>query len=196
MTNYQKLIRLLELFRLRHPSLPGHLSRVSMVSGILAHGMRINDHDQVEIIKKGAFLHDIGKIFIPDKILLKPGRLSPREFEVMKTHVRIGRDILSIFLREPEIVRIAAQHHEAWDGSGYPEGLSGTEICIGAGICRVADSTDAICNTRVYRLSHSFKEAVREINRLSGKQYNPEVVAAFNKYRDLIEAQLSSCKDN
>jgi putative two-component system response regulator len=135
----------------------------------------------VELLRKAAPLHDIGKIGISDLILLKPGKLTDEEFETMKAHSIIGGDILvgSHFplLQMAEV--IARTHHERWDGLGYYEGLKGEEIPLEGRILAVVDVFDALTNERPYKASWDWPAAVEEIRRCSGTQFDPKVVEAF-----------------
>ncbi|HVP66202.1 MAG TPA: HD domain-containing phosphohydrolase [Anaeromyxobacteraceae bacterium] len=130
-------------------------------------------------IARGALLHDIGKIGVPDAILLKPGPLSPSEWEEMRRHPQVGWNILrSIgFLHVP--AEIVLSHQECWDGSGYPRGLRGEAIPLGARIFAVADTLDAMTSDRPYRKSQGFVKAIAEITRFSGTQFDPRVVQAM-----------------
>lgn len=133
----------------------------------------------LESLKIASLLHDIGKISIPDSILLKAGRLSPEEYQVMKNHSSVGESIIrpiALLDREQKIVR---HHHERWDGAGYPDGLAGEEIPIMARILTVADSYDAIVTNRPYRQAMAMDWALEEIQRGRGSQFDPAVVDAF-----------------
>lgn len=196
MTNSKKLEHILKLFSLRNKPIYGHFHRVSKISKIIAQGMGIKDPHKLKIIKDATFFHDIGKIFIPDKILLKKSSLDFEEYEIVKKHVGMGVDIVSTFLHNPEITQIVAQHHEAYDGSGYPAGLSGDKICIGAKICHIADSFDVIYSGRCYCTPYKFNKAVTEINDCSETQYDPDVVEVFNKHIVDIDKQLYTYLDN
>jgi putative two-component system response regulator len=167
---------------------------------------------QLQRIVNAAPMHDLGKIGIPDQILLKPGRLTPEEFEVMKTHARIGGDAIAHALAaararqgvsgagssadaEPESVRllevardIAHSHHEHWDGRGYPDGLQGQAIPLPARLMAVADVFDALTTARPYKTAWPLERAIDYIVQGSGKQFDPEVVAAFVACRASVEA--------
>lgn len=145
------------------------------------------DQATIEILYKAARLHDIGKVGIPDAILLKPGKLTPEEFEIMKTHTTLGRDAImsaemlldvpSTFLRTAR--DIATYHHEKWDGSGYPEGLSGEEIPVAARLMAVADVYDALISRRVYKLPLAHENAIAIIKEGRDKHFDPMMVDAF-----------------
>jgi putative two-component system response regulator len=133
-------------------------------------------------------LHDVGKIAIPDAVLLKPGKLEPHEFELMKTHTTIGAKILSgsdsAFLNMAET--IALTHHERFDGNGYPQGLKGEEIPLIGRICSVADIFDALTSERPYKKAWSFEDAIKEIQNCIGKNFDPIVANAFLDIKDEI----------
>ena len=140
-----------------------------------------------ELLFKTAQLHDIGKVGIPDRILLKPGRLTPEEFEVMKTHAVLGHDAiehaeqrLGLNVEFLEMAKeIALSHHERWDGAGYPQGLVGERIPITARIMALADVYDALISRRVYKEPTSHEDAVAEIERGRGSQFDPDMTDAF-----------------
>ncbi|AJG40623.1 chemotaxis protein CheY [Thermotoga sp. RQ7] len=159
-----------------------HTERVGWLSGRIAEEMGMDEAFVTEI-QFAAPLHDIGKIGIPDRILLKPGILTPEEFEIMKQHTTIGFRILS--RSSSPILQLGAEialtHHERWNGSGYPKGLKGKEIPLSGLIVAVADSFDAMVSRRPYKKPKTLEEAFQEIEELSGKLYSPEVVKAFLK---------------
>lgn len=134
---------------------------------------------ELDAIGRGALLHDIGKIGIPDAILMKPGSLSRRERTAMMTHVGTGYNLLSHFEFLEGAAKIVLTHHERFDGKGYPQGLAGEDIPLGARIFAVADTLDAMTSDRPYRQALNFAAAREEIIRESGGQFDPRVVAAF-----------------
>ena len=149
---------------------------------------KVLDDEAIELISQSAPLHDIGKIGVPDKILLKPGRLTPDEFEQMKKHTDYGREALmhaeeklgsSHFLGMA--AEIAWSHHEKWDGSGYPRGLSGESIPLAGRIMAVADVYDALISERVYKKAFSHEEALAYIEDNSGRHFDPEIVRAVKQ---------------
>lgn len=157
-----------------------HTQRVGQLSGMIASRLGMAE-PETDRIRRAAPLHDIGKIGIPDDILLKPGRFEPEEFERMKSHTTIGGNILegSSFdvLRLARV--IALSHHEKWDGTGYPEGLSGEEIPIEARIVALADFYDALTHERPYKQAWTPEEAAAEIERQRGRHFDPRVADAF-----------------
>jgi len=157
-----------------------HIRRVSTTAVLLANCLGVPESD-LELIRRASQLHDVGKIGIPDDILLKPGKLTPAEFEVMKTHTTIGTRILSG--ARSDLVRMASAiaytHHERWDGLGYPRRLSGDGIPIEGRIVAVADVFDALTHSRPYKEAWPVEEALAEIKRQSGSQFDPAVVTAF-----------------
>jgi putative two-component system response regulator len=143
-----------------------------------------------EIIVKSVPLHDVGKIGIPDKILLKPGKLLPEEFEVMKTHTTLGKNIIeSIVIQQdsPYLKHcrdIAYCHHERFDGKGYPQGLSGKDIPLSARILSIVDVYDALVSARVYKEAFSYDEAIKIIADGRGTQFDPIVTDAVLSIQD------------
>jgi len=155
-----------------------HSQRVSYYALGIAEYMNLNKEEK-DVLKIASLLHDIGKLVIPDRILLKPDKLTPEEFEIIKYHPVVGDEILAplrFFQKERQIIRY---HHERWDGSGYPEGLFGETIPLLARILAVADSFDAMTSERLYRRAKSFEEAFKEIKSLANIKYDPSVVKAF-----------------
>jgi putative nucleotidyltransferase with HDIG domain len=163
---------------LRDAETEGHSRRVTAYTTTMAREMGLNA-EELRVIARGAFLHDIGKIATPDSVLLKPGRLSVSEIAVMREHCERGYAMVSKipFLREAS--EIVYAHQESFDGSGYPRGLKGEEIPLGARIFAVADTLDAITSDRPYRNRRSFSEAREEIMRCSGKQFDPAIVEVY-----------------
>jgi response regulator RpfG family c-di-GMP phosphodiesterase len=158
----------------------GHSERVVTFSLRLGRELGLNKARMMEL-EFGSLLHDIGKIGVPDSILRKPAKLTEDEWVRMREHPLHGQQIL----REIEFLegasRVVAQHHEKWDGSGYPLGLRGEEIDLNARIFAVADAFDAITSDRVYRAGRSYEEAAKELDGWSGRQFDPQVVEAFHR---------------
>jgi putative two-component system response regulator len=166
-----------------------HIQRISQYSALIARKMGLGDNE-VENILYAAPMHDVGKIGIPDNILLKAGSLGADEWEIMKKHTVIGAEILrgseAEFIRLAEV--IALTHHEEWDGSGYPQGLKGTEIPLAGRIVAIADVFDALTSNRPYKTSHSVEESMNIIREKRGTQFDPDVVDAFFAVKDEILA--------
>ena len=161
----------------------GHSRRVTDLSVGIAQVMRL-PRTEGDTIRHAALLHDVGKIGISEHILLKPGRLTDEEFETIKAHPHIGAGILNSIEFLKNVCEVIEHHHERYDGRGYPAGLIGDEIPMGARIIMVADSFDAITSQRPYRKPLTFAEAAAEIVRCSGTQFDPEVVEHFMLLRD------------
>lgn len=160
----------------------GHSERVADIAQLLCEEMGLPREQQLKI-HVGAHLHDIGKIGVPDYILDKQGKLTPAEFEQIKQHPVIGDHIVGRIKAFHNIADIVRYHHERFDGRGYPDGLAGREIPLGARIVAVADSLDAMTTTRVYRKPVSLQEALDEIWRCQGGQFDPEIVAVCMRLR-------------
>ncbi|MBB6733115.1 HD domain-containing phosphohydrolase [Cohnella zeiphila] len=157
-----------------------HTQRVGELAYLVARAMGLAP-SEAALIRQASPLHDIGKIGIPDSILLKPGRFTPEEFEQMKHHTTIGASILdgSSFPALQLAGTIAASHHEKWDGTGYPKGLSGHQIPLAGRIVAIADFFDALTHERPYKRAWTREEAVAEIERQRGAHFDPDVVDAF-----------------
>jgi len=163
---------------LRDDETAGHSRRVTLYALEIAKVMRCSEEVRTQLTR-GGFLHDIGKIGIPDSILLKGGKLTPKEMAVMQTHVRVGYSLMGRIAFLAPAAEIVLAHHERYDGTGYPQGLAGEAIPLGARIFAVADTLDAIQSDRPYRRAQPFTVAHQEIQRESGKQFDPKVVEAF-----------------
>jgi len=172
----------------------GHSERVVSYSLRLGREYGLNS-EQMKSLEFGSLLHDIGKIGVPDSILRKPAKLTEEEWVRMREHPLHGQQILRGIEFLQGAARVVAQHHEKWDGSGYPVGLSGEEIDICARIFSVADAFDAITSDRVYRKGKSYDAAAQELDDWAGKQFDPKVVEAFHRvpqedWRELHEQSL------
>jgi putative two-component system response regulator len=203
--NLQKTLinSLIHLAKARDRETGDHLRRMPYYSREIANGMRrvprhasVIDESFIHRLLLAAPLHDIGKTGIPDAILLKPGKLNDDEFEIMKKHTVIGKEILEEVINgfdgnAPEVVRmgmdICAYHHERWDGRGYPHGLSGDEIPVAARIVSVADYYDALSTGRIYRPESLEHSVIADMIRSeSGRRFDPDVVIAFNEIEPRI----------
>ena len=169
----------------------GHSKRVTAYAIALARAMGIPP-DEIKIIARGAFLHDIGKMAIPDDILRKPGKLTPEEQTLMREHCERGYHMLRKIPFLAGAAEIVYCHQEFYDGNGYPNGLRGREIPVGARIFAVADTLDAITSDRPYRKSRGFDTAREEILRCSGTQFDPAVVEVFLKIPNELWQELRS----
>lgn len=170
---------------LRDNETAGHSQRVCRYSLEIARAMGWPEK-QLQSLARGAYLHDIGKLGIPDGILLKPGPLTEEERKLMQRHVQIGFDVVKDIPFLADTAEIILMHHERYDGGGYPRSLKGEEILLGARIFAVADTLDAITSDRPYRRASSFESARETIRRLSSSQFDPQVVEAFLKIREDI----------
>jgi putative two-component system response regulator len=193
---------LARLAEIRDPETGNHLRRTQGYIRALAHHLKthprfstvLND-STIEILVKSAPLHDIGKVGIPDHILLKPGKLTPDEWDIMKTHARLGFEAIEQAERDAEhpvvflamAKEIAHYHHEKWDGSGYPEGLQGEAIPVSARLMALADVFDALISRRVYKTPLPMEKAVSIINEGRGNHFDPDIVDAFLTLRDEFE---------
>jgi putative nucleotidyltransferase with HDIG domain len=157
-----------------------HSYRVTEYALNLGKHMKLTD-EQLSIIAKGALLHDIGKIGVPDNILLKPDKLTDEEWELMRKHAEFGYELLQKIDFLEESAKIVHTHHERYDGQGYPAGLSGEDIPLGARIFSVVDALDAMTSRRTYRKAIPFEDAVEKIAEASGTQFDPEVIDVFVK---------------
>ncbi len=166
-----------------------HIQRMSCYSAVLARGHKLPP-EEVEIILRASPMHDVGKIGIPDAILLKPTTLNSEEWRIMKQHTTIGGHMLSD--SQSELIQagktIALSHHERWDGSGYPAGLAREEIPLWGRICAVADVFDALTHKRPYRNAMSNEEAFKLLEEGRGKQFDPRIVDVFFAQLDEIAA--------
>ena len=159
----------------------GHSQRVGELCETIARMMGLSE-DDCNTIRVGGILHDLGKIAIPDSILLKPGKLTPEEYEIIKTHPVEGAQILAEHPEQKGVSEIVMHHHERWDGKGYPDGLRGDEIPLGSRIVNACDAFDTITQARVFRPTVKTPgEAIRELHDLAGTWYDPAVIAALEK---------------
>ena len=167
----------------------GHSKRVTAFTIAIARAMGV-PKDEISMIARGAFLHDIGKMAIPDAILRKPGALTPDEVLIMREHAYRGYQMLRKIPFLAQAAEIVYSHQERYDGTGYPRGLKGEEIPLGARLFSVADTLDAITSDRPYRPAQSLTAAREEIQRWSNRQFDPEVVRTFMAMPENIWADL------
>jgi putative nucleotidyltransferase with HDIG domain len=171
----------------------GHIRRVQMGAVGLARKLGVHDEATIKAIEAAALLHDTGKLAIPEHILNKPGKLTIEEFEVMKQHARIGAEILAPVEFPFPVVPIVRHHHENWDGTGYPDGISGTDIPIGARILSVVDCFDALTSDRPYRRRMNDETAMAILRERKGSMYDPLVVDTFlGVYREIMPREVES----
>ena len=173
---------------LRDQETEGHTRRVLNVTLRLARAMGL-PKEAMENIRRGALLHDIGKMGIPDSVLLKPGTLNEREWEIMRRHPEYARNMLMRIEYLHDAIDIPYCHHEKWDGTGYPRGLHGTDIPLAARIFAVVDVWDALLSDRPYRKGWSAEQTKAYLHNQSGKQFDPAVVEAFLKLLEEMQAE-------
>jgi putative two-component system response regulator len=187
----ETVIRLSRAAEFRDPETGAHILRMAHFSQIIARGMGLSESDQY-LLLEAAPMHDIGKVGIADKILLKPGRLEPEEFEIMKRHATIGYELLQgsssrVLQAGAEIAR---GHHEKFDGSGYPQGLKGEDIPIFSRIVAVADVFDVLTSERPYKKAWDVEAAVDFLKAGSGSHFDPACVTAFlNAWDDVQQVR-------
>lgn len=190
------LFRMSRAAEFRDPETGAHIQRMALYSRLIAQGLGLSDSELQQIFQ-AAPMHDIGKIGIPDHILLKPGRLTPEEFDVMKQHALIGFELLkdseSTVLQTGAL--IAVSHHEKFDGSGYPYGVSADAIPLFGRIVAVADVFDALTSTRSYKPAWSLDEAAVYLREQSGKHFDPACVDAFFGQWDAVQEVHSQYRD-
>jgi len=179
--------RLAKAAELRDPETGMHILRVGYISGEIALACGF-DAKFCDLLVFAAPMHDVGKVGIPDHILLKPGKLTNEEFEIIKSHSLIGAKVLSgskhqlIQMAET----IALSHHEKWDGTGYPQRLSGTDIPVEGRITAIADVFDALTSERPYKVAWPLEKAFQEIQSQAGAQFDPDLVSCFFQVRDKV----------
>lgn len=178
-----------------------HLENVGKNARMLALSLQFSpkftkliSNEFADTIEQASPLHDIGKVLIPDRILLKPGKLTPEEMEVMKSHSKIGAETLENIYAMSEsnpalqmAIDIAKYHHEKWDGSGYPDGLKETEIPLAARITSIVDVYDILVSVRCYKAAYTHEEAMQIINDDAGKSFDPDIVEVFNKVQKQLK---------
>jgi putative two-component system response regulator len=192
----ETVTRLARAAEFRDPETGAHIQRMAHFSALIARRLGM-DAAYADMLLQAAPMHDVGKLGIPDNILLKPGRLTPEEFEIMRRHAEIGHDILKD--SASEVVQmgatIARTHHEKFDGSGYPAGLAGTAIAIEGRICAVADVFDALTSERPYKKAWPVADAVGFLREGSGKHFDPACVDAFLGSWDEVETIRAQFRD-
>jgi response regulator RpfG family c-di-GMP phosphodiesterase len=179
------LERMGELAESRSKETGHHVKRVAKYSALLAKYYGL-DEDEIELLKVASPMHDIGKIAIADNILLKPCKLDNNEFEIMKTHAQLGYAVFKNSKREllKTAAIVAYEHHEKWDGTGYPRGLKGEDIHIYGRISAIADVFDALGSDRIYKKAWSDEKIFNLFKEESGKHFDPNLVDIFFKHLD------------
>lgn len=181
----ESLAQLSRIIELRDDTTGEHTARVARLSGMIAQSLRLPS-EQIRRVHRVAPVHDIGKVVVPDQILLKPGPLTAQEQALMRRHTTLASEIMGG--STSEIIRLAEQvarhHHERWDGHGYPDGLAGEEIPLAARIVAVADAFDAMVNERPYRSAVPLTEVLEVLDQESGWQFDPNVVEALFRVLD------------
>lgn len=180
-TQREVVFRLAQAAEYRDNDTGAHIKRLGYYAMSLAEALGF-PRSQADLLYYASFMHDVGKIGIPDQILLKPGKLNDEEWRIMKTHTQIGARLLEG--HSSELLRMAAKvaltHHERWDGTGYPTGLAGADIPLEGRIVAICDVFDALLSERPYKRAWTYDETLDEINRLSNTQFDPQVVHCFN----------------
>lgn len=179
---------LLVTLHTRNPEACAHARRVAQMALMLAHAMGVAEPELTHIAR-GALLHDIGKVAMPDALIHKPGPLTEEEIALIRTHAQVGHEIVATVPSLREAARVVLHSHEAWDGSGYPAGLCGGEIPLGSRIVAVVDTHDALTWGRICRDAVSTARAAAELVRCSGSQFDPDVVRAWLRVAEQTEAQ-------
>jgi putative nucleotidyltransferase with HDIG domain len=174
----------------------GHIRRVQCYAIGLAKAIGVSDQRQIKAIEAAALLHDMGKLAVPEHILNKPGKLTPSEYDRIKLHASVGAQILSAIDFPYPVVPIVRHHHENWDGTGYPDGLKGMDIPLGARIMAVVDCYDALTSDRPYRPALSDEEALAIIDARRGTMYDPVVTDAFVRVHADIDAEVTTSGDD
>ena len=187
--NEDLLLSLANVIDLRDTDTMGHSKGVAQYAALLSKKLGLSP-EQIEQIQKTGLLHDIGKIGIPDSILLKPDRLTPEEFEIIKEHPVRGAEIVGANHTLVKLAPIIRHHHERYDGMGYPDGLHGKEIPLGARILGLADAVQAMASDRPYRRALCLSEIISEVRRHTGTQFDPSVVEAFLDCIPEVEAMI------
>lgn len=187
--SYDQTIRgWVEVLDVRHKETKDHTFRVTAMTVTMARKMGVSDEAVLKRIERSAILHDIGKIGIPDAVLLKPGQLTSDEMQLMRTHPQIAHDILSKIDFLENCMDIAYSHHERWDGQGYPQGLKGEQIPLSARLFTVVDVWDALMHPRVYKTAWTEAQVLQHLRDESGSRFDPHAVQVFFDHYPAIKA--------
>lgn len=176
--NNELFLTLAKIFDARDPYVGGHAAQVASYAVAIGEELGFTG-ERLEVLRQAGYLHDIGKIAIPESILHKPGKLTDEEYELLKHHANIGADFIETSQGLRNLAPFIRHHHERWDGRGYPAQLAGEEIPLEARILNVCDSVEAMASDRPYHRALSTEEIIEEIERCSGSQFDPTVAAAF-----------------
>lgn len=188
---------LLSALRSHDPYTYRHSLRTVRLSMLLGRACGISQHAHLRVLSLGALVHDLGKILIPGGVLHKEGRLSEAEWAAVRQHPLDGARMLIGVAASESVCRVAAEHHERWDGRGYPAGLSGERIDFNARVVAVADAFDAMTSERAYGPAVGYEEAAAELDRCAGTQFDPAVVCTFLRTpRALLEAVILPEQDD
>ncbi|MCB0035264.1 MAG: HD-GYP domain-containing protein, partial [Anaerolineales bacterium] len=167
-----------KIFDARDPYVGGHAAQVAAYAVAIGQELGLSV-EQLEVLRQSGYLHDIGKIAIPEAILHKPSKLTDEEYELLKHHANIGADFIETSQGLRHLAPFVRHHHERWDGRGYPDGLSAQDIPLEARILNVCDSVEAMASDRPYHRALSTEEIIAEVERCAGTQFDPAVVQAF-----------------
>lgn len=176
--NDDLFVTLAKVFDARDPYVSGHAAQVAEYAVAIGKAMKLAP-ERLEILRQSAYLHDIGKIAIPDAILHKPDRLTDSEYQIIKKHSDIGADFVESSSALSHLAPYIRYHHERWDGQGYPSGLTGEAIPLEARILNICDSVEAMASDRPYHRALSINQIIEEVKRCAGRQFDPQVVDAF-----------------
>jgi response regulator RpfG family c-di-GMP phosphodiesterase len=176
----------MEVMDVRHRKTRDHTDRVTRMTVAFAREAGITDEDELTTIRRGATLHDLGKIGIPDSVLIKPGKLDEDEWRIIKKHPEIAADILTRIHHLSPCVHIPYCHHEKWDGSGYPQGLRGEQIPLPARLFAIVDVWDALIHDRVYKPAWPEEEVLAHITGQAGRHFDPGLAELFVRRYDAI----------
>ncbi len=177
------IMALIEALNAKDPYTRGHSERVSIYSLLLSEELKLSS-EEIESVHIASYLHDIGKIGISEHILNKPAKLTNEEYELVKNHANVSSQIVSRIPGLSHIVSMVKHHHERHDGSGYPDGLKGKDIPLGARIMAIADAFDAMTSSRPYKMAFKPKDALQEIKKCAGTQFDPELAGLFVRTYD------------
>jgi response regulator RpfG family c-di-GMP phosphodiesterase len=176
----------MEVMDVRHRETRDHTDRVTRMTVAFAREAGITDEDELTTIRRGATLHDVGKIGIPDSVLIKPGKLDEDEWRIIKKHPEIAADILTRIHHLSPCVHIPYCHHEKWDGSGYPQGLRGEEIPLPARLFAIVDVWDALIHDRVYKSAWPEEDVLDHIAAQAGRHFDPKLAELFVRRYEAI----------